>query len=60
MNAILINIVTAAAQNNLAQGVELMLYGLAGVFTTLILFIGMIYALMKLLPCRENKEEDNR
>ena len=37
-------------------GVELMLYGLAGVFTTLILFILMITGLTKIFP---HKEDDS-
>ena len=36
-------------------GVELMLYGLAGVFTTLILFILMIKGLTKIFPYKEDE-----
>lgn len=39
-----------------ALGVELMLYGLAGVFLTLILFILMIYGLTKLFPHKGDEE----
>lgn len=41
--------------NTLALGIELMGYGLLGVFSTLIAFILMILALTKLFP---HKDED--
>lgn len=43
--------------NNLALGWQLMGYGLAGVFTTLLAFILVIKLIIKLFP--EKKEEDN-
>ena len=39
-------------------GLELMLYGLAGVFTTLILFILMILGLTKIFPYKD--DDSNR
>ena len=38
-------------------GVKLMLYGLAGVFTTLILFILMIVGLTKAFPFKKQENE---
>lgn len=39
-------------------GVELMLYGLVGVFVTLIVFIGTIYALTKAFPDKGEENQD--
>lgn len=41
-----------------ALGLQLMLYGLTGVFTTLIVFILSIVALTRLFPARELQEEN--
>lgn len=38
-----------------ALGIQLMLYGLAGVFTTLLLFMLSIWLLTKIFPYREEK-----
>lgn len=43
--------------NDLSLGWALMGYGLAGVFTTLILFMAMIYAVVKLFPDKEDNED---
>ena len=42
--------------NTFMLGIELMLYGLAGVFTTLILFILMIVGLTKIFPHKKTDE----
>lgn len=36
--------------DKLGLGIQLMMYGLTGVFTVLIMFYGMIVGLMKLFP----------
>ena len=36
--------------DKLGLGIQLMLYGLAGVFTVLVLFYAMIVGLMKMFP----------
>ncbi len=41
--------------DKLGLGIQLMMYGLAGVFTVLILFYGMITGLMKLFPYKPEK-----
>lgn len=40
--------------NNLGLGLQLMGYGLAGVFTTLIAFMGLIYLLGKIFPGKKD------
>ena len=41
--------------NDLNLGWELMAYGLAGVFTTLIVFMGSIHLISKLFPDKDDK-----
>ena len=40
------------------MGLELMLYGLSGVFAVLILFYGVIKLLVKIFPYKEEKPAD--
>ncbi|NLY18599.1 MAG: OadG family protein [Clostridiaceae bacterium] len=44
--------------SDLSLGLQLMEYGLAGVFLVLILFYVLIIILMKLFPYHPEKEED--
>lgn len=44
--------------SEISLGLELMKYGLLGVFSVLILFYVMIFALMKIFPYR-NEENNN-
>ena len=41
----------------LGLGLQLMVYGLIGVFMVLIVFFGMIKALIKLFPARDDEEQ---
>lgn len=47
-----------AKMNELKLGVDLMLYGLAGVFVVLILFYAVIRILNRLFPSRAPENED--
>lgn len=44
--------------NDISLGLQLMVYGLAGVFLVLILFYVMIMLMMKIFPYRPESEEN--